>query len=232
MVASIPGVRHADGQPRARASLWRGRHRPGDSQGGRAVVRFERVDPHHGGHRPGLLWPQVVPDLSQHRHGSVERAASARPCRRVQGHYPDRRRDRPGLVRRICAPGPAEPWLPYGNYEAVSALAFKTDLSWADLEFTRNTSGLPVVVQAGAAAVQVSNHGGRALDGTPASITVLPKIADALQGDAPIILDSGIRRGMDVAKYPSLARKGALVLLSVKAPDPDPDYRELGPPTG
>lgn len=88
------------------------------------------------------------------------------------------------------------------------------------------------MVQAGAAAVQVSNHGGRALDGTPASITVLPKIADALQGDAPIILDSGIRRGMDVAKYPSLARKGALVLLSVKAPDPDPDYRELGPPTG
>jgi L-lactate oxidase len=128
--------------------------------------------------------------------------------------------------------GRPRPWLPYGNYEAVSALAFKTDLSWADLEFTRNTSGLPVVVQAGAAAVQVSNHGGRALDGTPASITVLPKIADALQGDAPIILDSGIRRGMDVAKYPSLARKGALVLLSVKAPDPDPDYRELGPPTG
>lgn len=55
-------------------------------------------------------------------------------------------------------------------------------------------------VKAGAAAVQVSNHGGRALDGTPAAITVLPRIADALQGCAPIIMDGGIRRGMDVAK--------------------------------
>jgi lactate oxidase len=57
------------------------------------------------------------------------------------------------------------------------ANAFKTDLSWADMEFTATTSGLPVIikgitrledvvaeVKAGAAAVQVSNHGGRALE--------------------------------------------------------------------
>jgi lactate oxidase len=75
------------------------------------------------------------------------------------------------------------------------------------------TSGLPVIakgitypedavaaVKAGAAAVQVSNHGGRALDGTPAAITVLQRIADAMLGSAPIIMDSGIRRGMDITK--------------------------------
>jgi lactate oxidase len=78
--------------------------------------------------------------------------------------------------------GKNRPWLPYGNFKEGSANAFKTDLSWTDLEFTRNASGLPVVikgimrpedalaaVKAGAAAVQVSNHGGRALDGTPAA---------------------------------------------------------------
>jgi L-lactate oxidase len=109
--------------------------------------------------------------------------------------------------------GRNRPWLPYGNFPEGRANASKTDLSWADLEFTATTSGLPVIVKgiirpedataavrAGAAAVQVSNHGGRALDGTPAAISVLPRIADALQGDRPIIMDSGIRRGMDVAK--------------------------------
>lgn len=69
--------------------------------------------------------------------------------------------------------------------------------------------------KAGAAAVQVSNHGGRALDGTPAAITVLPKIADALQGDAPIIMDSGIRRGMDVAKALALGASAVAVGLPV-----------------
>jgi L-lactate oxidase len=109
--------------------------------------------------------------------------------------------------------GRNRPWLPYGNFPEGRANASKTDLSWADLEFTATTSGLPVIVKGiirpedataavrvGAAAVQVSNHGGRALDGTPAAISVLPRIADALQGDRPIIMDSGIRRGMDVAK--------------------------------
>jgi hypothetical protein len=38
------------------------------------------------------------------------------------------------------------------------------------------------------------------LDGTPAAITVLPEIAQALQGDVPIIMDSGIRRGIDIVK--------------------------------
>jgi L-lactate oxidase len=109
--------------------------------------------------------------------------------------------------------GRNRPWLPYGNFPGGKANASKTDLSWADLEFTATTSRLPVIVKgiirpedataavrAGAAAVQVSNHGGRALDGTPAAISVLPRIADAIQGDRPIIMDSGIRPGMDVAK--------------------------------
>jgi lactate oxidase len=42
----------------------------------------------------------------------------------------------------------------------------------------------------GAAAVQVKNHGARALDGTPAAITIVPRISDAVQGSAPIIMDT------------------------------------------
>ena len=120
--------------------------------------------------------------------------------------------------------GRPRPWLPDGNFTTGRANALKTDLSWADLEFTATTSGLPVVIKGitrpedaiaakkgGAAAIQVSNHGGRALDGTPAAISVLPKIADALQGDAPIIMDSGIRRGMDIAKALALGANAVAV---------------------
>lgn len=109
--------------------------------------------------------------------------------------------------------GNPRPWLPYGNFPTGNPNAFKTNLTWDDLEFIGATTGLPVIVKgvtrpedavaavkAGAAAIQVSNHGGRALDGTPAAITVLPEIAQALQGDVPIIMDSGIRRGTDIVK--------------------------------
>ncbi len=101
---------------------------------------------------------------------------------------------------------------------------FKTDLSWDDVGMIRDATGLPVVVKgitraedaraaikAGASAVQVSNHGGRALDGTPASITVLPSIADEVKGEVPIILDSGIRRGTDVVKALALGANAVAI---------------------
>lgn len=120
--------------------------------------------------------------------------------------------------------GSARPWLPYGNFAPGQSTSFKTDLSWSDLDMIRGITGLPVVikgltspedaataVKAGAAAIQVSNHGGRQLDGTPATITVLPKIVDAVQGNVPIIFDSGIRRGMDVAKVLALGANAVAV---------------------
>jgi lactate oxidase len=120
--------------------------------------------------------------------------------------------------------GRNRPWLPYGNFPTGNANAFKTDLNWGDLEFIKTTTGLPVVVKGitrpedaaaavknGASAIQVSNHGGRALDGTPASITVLPRIADVVQGAVPIIMDSGIRRGMDVANALALGANAVAV---------------------
>lgn len=57
----------------------------------------------------------------------------------------------------------------------------------------------------------VSNHGGRNLDTTPASIDALPRIADAIEGRVPILFDSGIRRGTDIIKALALGAQAVLV---------------------
>nr|UNK06615.1 alpha-hydroxy-acid oxidizing protein [Psychrobacter sp. PraFG1] len=77
----------------------------------------------------------------------------------------------------------------------------------------KSFTGLPVVVKgilrpddadkfirAGADAIQVSNHGGRQIDGVPASMTALPAIAKVVNNRVPIILDGGVRRGIDVVR--------------------------------
>ena len=98
------------------------------------------------------------------------------------------------------------------------------DLSWRDVEGLASMSGLPVLVkgvltaedallacESGAAGVVVSNHGGRQLDGVPATIEALPEVVDAVGGRIPVLLDGGIRRGTDVVKALAL---GADVVLA------------------
>ena len=89
----------------------------------------------------------------------------------------------------------------------------KRDITFEDIRFLREESGLPVVVKglthpddvdkaigAGAAAVWISNHGGRQIDGVPASLTLLEAAAKRVAGRVPVIFDSGVRRGIDVFK--------------------------------
>jgi isopentenyl diphosphate isomerase/L-lactate dehydrogenase-like FMN-dependent dehydrogenase len=108
--------------------------------------------------------------------------------------------------------------LPNANFPSVGGggygtSPFKEDLGWDDVAFVRDVTGLPVFIKGvlspalateaikhGVAGIQVSNHGGRQLDDVPASFTVLPRIADAVGGRIPIIVDGGIRRGQDVFK--------------------------------
>jgi lactate oxidase len=91
--------------------------------------------------------------------------------------------------------------------------ARKRDLDWKDLEWIKQESGLPVMpkgvqsakaalmaVKVGLDGVWVSNHGGRAFDGVQATITVLPRIAQAIDGRIPIVFDSGVRRADHVFK--------------------------------
>ena len=97
-------------------------------------------------------------------------------------------------------------------------------LEWKDVAWLRSLTRLPVVVKglvrqddalraidAGASAVVVSNHGGRQLDGAPATATVLGPIADAAKGRLDVYVDGGIRRGGDVLKALALGARGVLI---------------------
>jgi L-lactate dehydrogenase (cytochrome) len=66
-------------------------------------------------------------------------------------------------------------------------------------------------VDAGAAAVVVSNHGGRQLDGAPASLRALPEVVTAIKGQAEVLMDGGVRRGGDVIKAVCLGARAVLV---------------------
>jgi len=55
-------------------------------------------------------------------------------------------------------------------------------------------------VDEGAAAIVVSNHGGRQLDGAPATLRVLPEVVAAVNGQAEVLMDGGVRRGSDIVK--------------------------------
>jgi len=97
-------------------------------------------------------------------------------------------------------------------------------LRWDDVSWLQAESGLPVLLKGithpldaqqaarlGLAGVIVSNHGGRVLDTQAATAESLPAIVDALQGDMPVLVDGGIRRGSDVFKALALGAQAVLV---------------------
>ena len=97
-------------------------------------------------------------------------------------------------------------------------------LSWRDVEWLRGITDLPIVlkgiltaedaelaVQHGAAAIWVSNHGGRQLDTAVASIEALPEVVQAVDGRAEVYLDGGIRRGTDVLKALALGARAVFL---------------------
>lgn len=118
----------------------------------------------------------------------------------------------------------------HGVIGGASAVAVHTEelfapqLGWSDLEWLRARVELPVVVkgildprdalravEVGADAVVVSNHGGRQLDGAAASVAALPAVVAAVGAGCEVLLDSGIRSGVDVLRALALGASGVLV---------------------
>ena len=105
----------------------------------------------------------------------------------------------------------------------IYSLALDPTLTWKEIDWIGGFAKVPVLlkgiltpedarlaVEHGVAGVIVSNHGGRNLDTTPATIEALPKVADAVAGRATVLMDGGVRRGTDVVKALAL---GAQVVL-------------------
>jgi isopentenyl diphosphate isomerase/L-lactate dehydrogenase-like FMN-dependent dehydrogenase len=95
---------------------------------------------------------------------------------------------------------------------------------WDDLKWMREAWSGPIVIKgiltgddarratdAGAAGVVVSNHGGRQLDGAPASLDALPEVVAAVNGQAEVLVDGGIRRGGDIIKALCLGARAVLL---------------------
>ncbi len=108
--------------------------------------------------------------------------------------------------------------------EVVAQRLFDQSLTWDALAWLTSITSLPIVVKGiltaedarlavehGAAAIIVSNHGGRQLDGVLATIEALPEVVEAVEGRCEVYLDGGVRRGVDVLKALAVGARGVFV---------------------
>ena len=117
----------------------------------------------------------------------------------------------------------------YPGMESVTVLSkwiaeqFDPTLSWKDVEWIKSLWPGKLILKgildvedarsaakAGAAAIVVSNHGGRQLDGASSSITMLPPIADAVGSQLEVLFDGGIRSGQDLMRALALGARACL----------------------
>jgi L-lactate dehydrogenase (cytochrome) len=133
-----------------------------------------------------------------------------------------------GIHGRPISLGNLEPVVgkraPLSNFQAWIHANFDPSVSWKDVEWVRKQWNGPLIVKgildpddaklardSGADAIVVSNHGGRQLDGALSTARALPRIADAIAGRMPLLVDGGVRSGLDVVRM--LALGADFVLL-------------------
>ena len=175
-----------------------------------------------------LVVTMDLPVLGQ-RHKDVKNALSLRPNARNLLNIATKPRWAFGMART--------PYKTFGNVighakgvdnldslMVWSAESVDPALDWADVEWIQKEWGGPVIVKGildaddakiaadmGVAAIVVSNHGGRQLDGAASTISALPKIVDVIGGQTEIIVDSGVRTGADIFRARALGASGVLL---------------------
>jgi L-lactate dehydrogenase (cytochrome) len=105
-----------------------------------------------------------------------------------------------------------------------TAQQFDPTLNWRDIEWVKSlwpgklilkgimdVEDARIAAQSGAEAIVCSNHGGRQLDGAASSISMLPKIVDAVGDQTEVLFDGGVRTGMDVERALALGARGCLI---------------------
>lgn len=111
-----------------------------------------------------------------------------------------------------------------GNFKNDGEAVRKDSLTWQDLDWLHSLTSLPFLIKGvltaedallglehGVDGIVVSNHGGRQLDGSLASIEALPEVVEAVAGRCEVYLDGGIRRGTDVLKAVAIGARAVLV---------------------
>ena len=101
---------------------------------------------------------------------------------------------------------------------------FDPNLSWSDIEWLRSIWDGPIIVKGiqrvedavtatsmGVQAIVLSNHGGRQLDGAPATFSLISPVADAVNGSTEILVDGGVRRGSDIVKAIAAGANGVMI---------------------
>jgi len=173
----------------------------------------------------------VTMDLSMlgQRHKDVKNKLSIRPNLRNMLNIATK----PEWALRMAA----SPYKTFGNVvghakgvdDLASLLTWATEsvdpsLNWDDIEWIRNEWGGPVILKGildvedakiaaemGIETIVVSNHGGRQLDGAGSSVNWLPRITDVVGDRMEILLDSGVRTGMDIFRARALGASGVLL---------------------
>jgi L-lactate dehydrogenase (cytochrome) len=105
----------------------------------------------------------------------------------------------------------------------INAALAESAVTWADLRWIREAWKRPLIIKGvltaedarrsvdeGAAAISVSNHGGRQLDGVPASLRALPEVVEAVKGRIEVLMDGGVRRGTDIVKAICMGARAVL----------------------
>lgn len=165
-------------------------------------VRY--VDAHNGLGAPPKLTPANIWSIVSHPHWALAMLHSKRWS---FGNYADRVKsgsvkDMAKLVRSQLDPSFDRKTLEWVRSLWPGKLIVKGILDVEDAK---------MAVDSGADAVLVSNHGGRQLDSTPSTASVLPQIVKAIGGKTEVYVDGGVRSGLDILKFLGLGARGCFI---------------------